>query len=56
MASIVTRVKQKQISQLIDNDKRLDGRDLKEYREMKIEQGIIEKAEDQQECGLERQR
>jgi exosome complex component RRP42 len=45
MASIVTRVKQKQIVQLIDEEKRLDGRDLTDYREMKIEQGIIEKAE-----------
>jgi len=45
MASIVTRVKQKQIAELIANEKRADGRDLKEYREMKIEPGLIEKAE-----------
>lgn len=45
MASIVTRVKQKQIAQLIANEKRADGRGLKEYREMKIESGLIERAE-----------
>jgi exosome complex component RRP42 len=45
MASIVTRVKQKQIAQLIANEKRADGRGLKEYREMKIEPGLIERAE-----------
>ena len=45
MASIVTRVKQKQIAQLIADEKRADGRGLKEYREMKIEPGLIEKAE-----------
>lgn len=45
MASIVTRVKQKQIAELIANEKRVDGRGLKEYREMKIEPGLIEKAE-----------
>jgi exosome complex component RRP42 len=45
MASIVTRVKQKQIAELIANEKRADGRGLKEYREMKIEPGLIEKAE-----------
>ena len=45
MASIVTRVKQKQIAQLIASEKRTDGRGLKEYREMKIEPGLIERAE-----------
>jgi len=45
MASIITRVKQKHITQLIEKEKRLDGRDLTDYREMKIEQGIIERAE-----------
>ena len=45
MVSVVTRVKQKQIAQLIEEGKRLDGRDLTDYREMKIEQGIIERAE-----------
>jgi exosome complex component RRP42 len=43
--SIVVRVKQKQIAQLIAKGKRLDGRGLNDYREIKIEQGVIEKAE-----------
>ena len=45
MSSLVTRVKLKQIEQLIEKGKRLDGRGLTDYREIKIEQGIIEKAE-----------
>jgi len=45
MASVITRVKQKQIAQLIAKGKRLDGRELTDYREMKLEQGIIERAE-----------
>jgi exosome complex component RRP42 len=45
MASVITRVKQKQIAQLIANGKRLDGRELTDYRETKLEQGIIERAE-----------
>jgi len=42
---MITRVKQKQIAQLIAKGKRLDGRALTEYREIKVEQGIIERAE-----------
>ncbi len=45
MSSVITRVKQKQMEQLIAKDKRLDGRELKEYREFTLEQGIIERAE-----------
>jgi exosome complex component RRP42 len=45
MAFVVTRVKKKQIEQLLAKDKRLDGRELTEYREIKLEQGIIERAE-----------
>jgi len=45
MSSLVTRVKQKQIAQLIDAGKRLDGRGLGDYREIKLEQGLIERAE-----------
>jgi exosome complex component RRP42 len=45
MVTVITRVKQKQIAQLIEADKRLDGREMMDYREMKIEQGIIERAE-----------
>lgn len=43
--SMVVRVKQKQIAQLIAKGKRLDGRGLQEYREIKVEQGVIERAE-----------
>jgi len=45
MAAVITRVKQKQISQLVAKGNRLDDRELTDYREMKIEQGIIERAE-----------
>jgi exosome complex component RRP42 len=45
MASVITRVKQKQIAELVANEKRLDSRKLSDYRETKLEQGIIERAE-----------
>ncbi|MEM3551325.1 MAG: exosome complex protein Rrp42 [Candidatus Bathyarchaeia archaeon] len=45
MSTIVIRVKQKQIAQLIAKGKRLDGRGLNHYREIKVEEGIIERAE-----------
>src|SRR3972149_6336177 len=45
MSSLVTRVRQKQIGQLSDAGKRLDGRGLGDYREIKLEQGLIERAE-----------
>lgn len=45
MSSIVVRVKQKRIAQLIAKGKRLDGRGLTDYREIQIEQGVIERAE-----------
>jgi len=45
MSSLITRVRLKQIEQLMDKGKRLDGRGLGDYREIKIEQGVIEKAE-----------
>lgn len=41
----IVRVKQKQIAQLMSKGKRLDGRELNEYREIKVEMGLIEKAE-----------
>ena len=43
--SVITKVKKKQIEQFIDKDKRLDGRELMDCREIKIEQGLIERAE-----------
>ncbi len=45
MSSLVTKVKQKQILAVLDTGKRLDGRNLTDYREAKIEEGVIEKAE-----------
>ena len=45
MSSLVTRVRQKQIGQLIEAGKRLDGRGLTDYRDFKLEEGLIERAE-----------
>jgi exosome complex component RRP42 len=46
MTSImVSRIRQKQIAQLVTSGKRLDGRGLTDYRPVQIETGIIEKAE-----------
>jgi exosome complex component RRP42 len=45
MSSLITRVRLKQIENLIEKGKRLDGRGLGDYRGIKVEQGIIEKAE-----------
>jgi exosome complex component RRP42 len=45
ISSIVSKVKQKQIAQLVANRKRIDGRGLTDYREIKVEAGIIERAE-----------
>ena len=45
MSTVLTRVKQKQIAQLIDAGKRLDGRGLTDHREFTIEEGLIERAE-----------
>jgi len=42
---MVSRVRQRQIAQLIASGKRLDERGLTDYREIKIESGIIERAE-----------
>jgi exosome complex component RRP42 len=45
MSSLVTRVRLKQITSLIEKAQRPDGRGLQDYREIKLEQGLIEKAE-----------
>jgi exosome complex component RRP42 len=45
MSSIIAKVKQKQIAQLLAHGKRLDDRDVNDYREFQIEAGLIEKAE-----------
>jgi len=44
-SSIVVNVKKKQITNLIESGKRIDGRGPKDYREIQIESGVIEKAE-----------
>lgn len=43
--SMIVRVKQKQIAELMSAGRRLDGRDLDEYRQIEMEMGLIEKAE-----------
>jgi len=45
MSSPITKVRQKQIAATIETGKRMDGRTFTDYREAKIEQGVIEKAE-----------
>lgn len=45
MSSSITKVRLKQIEQLIEKGKRLDDRGLRDHREIKIEQGLIERAE-----------
>jgi len=45
MSSLITKVRLKQIEQTIEKNKRLDDRSLTDYREIKIELGVIEKAE-----------
>jgi len=46
MSSIMSaKVRQKRVAQLIARGKRLDGRELTDYREIQIESGLIERAE-----------
>jgi exosome complex component RRP42 len=45
MSSLITKVRLRQIEALLEKGKRLDDRGLLDTREVKIEQGIIEKAE-----------
>ena len=45
MSSLVTKVRSKQIEALLEKGQRLDERALTDYRDIRIEQGIIEKAE-----------
>jgi exosome complex component RRP42 len=52
MSSLVTKVRLKQIEQLMEKGKRLDERGLRDYREIKIEQGLIERAEGSARCLL----
>lgn len=41
---IVTKIKKRQISELLSQNKRLDGRGLTDYREIKVETGFIDQA------------
>jgi len=45
MPSVITKIRQKQIEQLIEKGNRLDGRGPMDYRELKLELGLIERAE-----------
>ena len=45
MSILLTRVKLQQIKKAIEENQRLDQRNLNDYRPFKIEQGVIEKAE-----------
>jgi len=54
MSSLVTKVRLKQIEGQLEKGKRLDERGLHEYREIKIEQGLIERAEGSARCLLGR--
>ncbi len=46
MSSVmVARIKQKRIAELISKGMRLDGREITDYREVKIEPGVVERAE-----------
>jgi len=44
-SGIVASVRQRRVSELLIQDKRLDGRGLTDYREIKVEVGPVEKAE-----------
>jgi exosome complex component RRP42 len=52
MSSLVTKVRLKQIEALLEKGKRLDERGIRDYRPIKIEQGVIEKAEGSARCYL----
>ncbi|UCH01617.1 MAG: exosome complex protein Rrp42 [Candidatus Bathyarchaeota archaeon] len=41
---MVSKITQKRISELLKQDKRIDGRGLNDYRELKVEAGLIERA------------
>ncbi|MEM2935884.1 MAG: RNA-binding protein, partial [Candidatus Bathyarchaeia archaeon] len=42
---VAANLKQKQIAQALSRGKRLDERGLTDYREIRIERGIVERAE-----------
>jgi exosome complex component RRP42 len=44
-STMATKVRQRRVAQLISGGKRLDGRELTDYREVKVESGLVERAE-----------
>ncbi len=44
-STMASKVRQRRIAQLVAHGKRLDGRELTEYREVQLETGLIERAE-----------
>jgi exosome complex component RRP42 len=52
MSSLLTKVRLRQIAELLEKGKRLDDRGLLDYRPIKIEQGLIERAEGSARCYL----
>ncbi|MCK4884881.1 RNA-binding protein, partial [Candidatus Bathyarchaeota archaeon] len=42
---IVVHIKKKRIVELLASGKRMDGRGLTDYREIQLEEGVIERAE-----------
>ena len=44
-STMASKVRQRRVAQLISGGKRLDGRELTDYREVKVESGFIERAE-----------
>lgn len=44
-STMASKVRQRRVAQLISGGKRLDGRELTDYREVKVEPGLIERAE-----------
>ncbi len=45
MSTLITKVRQKQLVLLIEKGKRVDGRGLTDFRDLKVEEGLIERAE-----------
>jgi len=43
-SGMISKITQKRISELLKQDKRIDGRGLNDYRELKVEAGLIERA------------
>lgn len=43
-SEVISNIERKRILELLSQGKRLDGRGLKDYREIKVERGVVEKA------------